>query len=99
MLGLPPDWRNNPKLRFYRPRGCAACDYIGYMGRTGLFELMLVDETVSDMILDRAMAYELRKYARHGQGMLTLREAGLMRCAQGITSPEEILQHTDAYDD
>jgi len=98
-LGLPPSWRSDPNLRFYRPRGCAACDYIGYMGRTGLFELMLVDETVSDMILDRAMAYELRKYARHGQGMLTLREAGLMRCAQGITSAEEVLQHTDAYDD
>jgi len=98
-LGLPPSWRNDPNLRLYRAKGCPACDYIGYMGRTGLFELMLVNETVSDMILDRAMAYELRRYARQRQGMLTLREAGLMRCAQGITSADEVLAHTDAYEE
>lgn len=97
-LGLPPNWRKDPKLRFFRPRGCPACDHIGYMGRIGLFEIMMVDEQVRDMILGRAMAFELRRYAR-SQGMVTLREEGLMKCVQGVTSTNEILLHTDRYDD
>ena len=56
-----------------------------------LFELMMVDETVMDMILARAMAYELREYARKKQGMRTLREEGLIKSVRGITSAEEIL--------
>jgi len=98
-LALPDEWHSDPGLKFYRPKGCPACDYIGYMGRTGLFELMLVDEEVKDMILGRAMAYELRRYARRAQGMRTLREEGIIKCAQGITSADEVLAHTDRFDD
>jgi type II secretory ATPase GspE/PulE/Tfp pilus assembly ATPase PilB-like protein len=98
-LGLPGSWRKDPKLGFFRPKGCPACDYIGYMGRVGLFELLLVDEHVCDMIQARAMAYEIRAYARKTKGMRTLREEGLVKCINGITSPEEILLHTDRYDD
>ncbi len=98
-LGLPETWRANPKLRFYHPKGCPGCDFKGYMGRTGLFELLVVDEKICELILDRAMSYEIRKYARKVQGMRTLREEGLIKCAQGITSVEEIIAHTDKYDD
>lgn len=97
-LGLPPSWRKDPNLEMFRPKGCAACDWVGYMGRTGLFELMQVDERVRDMILDRAMSWELREYARKKQGMRTLREEGIIKCVQGITSAEEIISHTDKYD-
>jgi type II secretory ATPase GspE/PulE/Tfp pilus assembly ATPase PilB-like protein len=69
------------------------------MGRTGLFELLVVDETVCDMILDRAMSYDIRRYARKHQGMLMLREEGIVKCQQGITSVEEIVAHTDLYED
>jgi type II secretory ATPase GspE/PulE/Tfp pilus assembly ATPase PilB-like protein len=61
--------------------------------------MMLVDETISEMILDRAMAYDLRRYARKKQGMRTLREEGIIKCVQGITSAEEVLAHTDKYED
>ena len=98
-LGLPQSWRREKNLRFFRPKGCPACDYIGYMGRTGLFEMLLMDEQVCDMILDRAMSYEIRKYARKYQGMRTLREEGIIKCYQGITSVDEVLAHTDKYDD
>ncbi|HNR35773.1 MAG TPA: ATPase, T2SS/T4P/T4SS family [Candidatus Hydrogenedentes bacterium] len=98
-LGLPEAWRKNPKLRFYRPKGCPGCDFKGYMGRTGLFEMLVVDERICEMILDRAMSYEIRKYARKYQGMRTLREEGIIKCVQGITSVEEVIAHTDAYDD
>ncbi|HOZ47598.1 MAG TPA: ATPase, T2SS/T4P/T4SS family [Candidatus Hydrogenedentes bacterium] len=97
-LGLPPSWRANKDLAFFRPRGCPACDFIGYMGRTGLFELMPVDATLCDMILKRRMAYELREYARKKLGMRTLREEGIIKCVQGITSAEEVIAHTDKYE-
>ncbi len=98
-LGLPRSYRENPKLKMFRPKGCPACDYVGYIGRSGLFELMLVDAQVADMILDRVMAHDLRRHARKHQGMRTLREEGIIKCVQGITSAAEIIAHTDKYDD
>ncbi|HDP34993.1 MAG TPA: pilus assembly protein PilB [Candidatus Hydrogenedentes bacterium] len=98
-LCVPPAWRKDPNFNLYRAKGCAACDYIGYSGRIGLYEMMQVDETVREMILNRAMAHELRRYARKKQGMLILREEGLLKCAQGITSPAEVIAKTDRYDD
>lgn len=99
LLGLPGSWRKDPNLRFWRPKGCPGCDFIGYMGRTGVFELLPVDEQVREMILARVMAHEIRKYARRALGMRTLREEGLIKCVQGITSAEEVLMHTDKYED
>ena len=99
LLGLPAHWRNDPNLRMFRSKGCPACDYVGYMGRTGLFEIMMVDEAICEMILDRAMSFDLRRYARKKQGMRTLREEGIVKCVQGITSPEEIVAHTDKFED
>ena len=98
-LGLPDSWRNDPNLKMFRPRGCAACDFIGYMGRTGLFEMMMADEAVRAMILQRCMSWDLRDYVRKKQGMRTLREEGIIKCVQGITSIEEVVMHTDKYDD
>ena len=99
LIGLPEAWRDRDKLHFFRPKGCPACDHIGYMGRTGLFELLVIDEDVCDMILGRAMSYEIRRYARKHQGMRMLREEGIIKCQQGVTSVEEILAHTDFYED
>ena len=98
-LGLPKNWQEDPKLQLFRPKGCPACDYIGYMGRTGLFEILQVDETVCEMILDRAMAYDIRRYARKKLGMRTLREEGIIKCVQGVTSAKEVIAHTDYYED
>ena len=98
-LGLPPAWSQDPGLKMFHPKGCAACDYVGYMGRIGLFEVLMVDERVRELIIERAMAHDIRRYARKDQGMLTLREAGLMKCVKGLTSAAEIIAHTDRYDD
>jgi len=98
-LGVPEAYRKDPKFAMYRPKGCAACDYVGYMGRLGLYEMMLVDDTVREMILERAMAHELRRHARKHQGMMILREEGLIKCIKGVTSPAEVIAKTDAYED
>ena len=83
----------------FRPKGCPACEHVGYMGRTGLYEMMMMDETVCEMILDRAMAFDLRRYARKKMGMRTLREEGIIKCIKGVTSVEEVLAHTDKFED
>jgi type IV pilus assembly protein PilB len=98
-FGIPMQWRGDPNLRLFRPKGCAACDYVGYMGRTGLYEFLQVDETIREMVLDRAMAFDIRRYARKNQGMLVLREEGIIRCVKGVTSAVEIMDHTDKYED
>ena len=96
-LGVPHKWRKDPNLRMFRPKGCPACDYNGYLGRTSLVEFLEVDEPVKDMILSQATSYELREYARKYQGMRTMREEGIIACARGKTSPEEVITHTDRY--
>ena len=98
-LGLPDAYRNNPNLRLYREKGCVACDHIGYQGRVGIYEFVTVDATICDMILERAMVIDLRRYARQQQKMLTLREEGILKCMQGITTASEIIAHTDLYED
>lgn len=97
-VGLPVQYRRDPNLHLFKKKGCAACDFVGYKGRTGLYEMMIVDEVVSDMILDRAMAFDLRRYARK-KGMRTLREEGIIKAVQGMTSVEEVLAHTDKFED
>jgi len=97
-LALPEAWRTDD-LMFCRPTGCPACDFKGYKGRVGLFEFLKMDDTMRDLINERAMSHEIRNHARFGLGMLTLREQGLIKCAQGITTSEQVLAHTDAYTD
>ncbi|MBP9004051.1 MAG: Flp pilus assembly complex ATPase component TadA [Candidatus Hydrogenedentes bacterium] len=98
-LGVPMAWRRDPNFMLFRPRGCAACDYVGYMGRIGLYEFLAVDEPIREMILERAMAFEIRRYARKHQGMRVLREEGIIKCVKGITSAQEVIDHTDLYED
>lgn len=98
-LGIPEAWRKDPNFVMYRSKGCAACDYIGYRGRTGIYELLRVDDALREMIIDRAMTHVMRKYARKKLGMRTLRESALLLAVQGITSVEEVFKHTELFVD
>lgn len=99
LLGVPAAWRKDPNFRLYRHKGCAACDYIGYRGRVGVFEILVVDEPIKELILQRAMSYDIRRYARKHQGMRTMREEALIKAAQGVTSADEVLAHTELFND
>lgn len=98
-LGVPKKWRKDTNFRMYKPKGCPACDFIGYKGRTGIYELLVVNDDIREMILSRAMTHEMRKFARRNLNMLTLREGALIEGARGITSPKEILTHTELFVD
>jgi type IV pilus assembly protein PilB len=78
---------------FYRGAGCEVCNNTGYKGRVGLFELMIMDNDLRDMVMRNASIDELRDMARD-HGMVTLRDAGLEFCFAGVTSAEEVIRET-----
>jgi type IV pilus assembly protein PilB len=79
-----------PPETLYRGRGCHQCRNIGYAGRMALYEVFWVDAQVRRMIIGGASGDEVRKYATDS-GMVGLRESGLRRVVQGLTTVEEIM--------
>lgn len=79
--------------KIHEVRGCAHCSYTGYWGRTGIFELLRVNEEIQRLILERRDANTIREIAR-SQGMRTLREDGWLKVKQGITTISEVLRVT-----
>ncbi|MFA6921365.1 MAG: type II secretion system ATPase GspE [Gallionella sp.] len=77
----------------YRPAGCAACNQTGYRGRSGIYELLTVDDGLRHLVHDRASEQDLRQYAMQ-HGMHSLRQDGMRLVASGITSLEELLRVT-----
>jgi general secretion pathway protein E len=77
----------------YAGRGCDYCKHTGYRGRTGIYELLLVDSTIRPLVMERAPAATIRSAACQ-QGMRTLREDGWTKVLQGITTVEEVLRVT-----
>lgn len=75
----------------YAPAGCPACGGSGYQGRTGVYELLRVDDRMRTLIHDRVAEGRLREHARAG-GMLGIRQDGLRWVAGGTTSLEEVLR-------
>ncbi|MFQ5744881.1 MAG: type IV-A pilus assembly ATPase PilB [Acidobacteriota bacterium] len=92
-IGFSPEDAEN--IIVYRPVGCPDCNGSGYKGRVGLFEVMPVTDTIREMILNRAPTSELRAQAR-AEGMITLRESGLAKIWQGVTTVDEVLRETVA---
>jgi type IV pilus assembly protein PilB len=79
--------------KFYRGKGCDKCNNTGYKGRLGLFELMIVNDDMRDLIMRNASTEDLREAARKA-GMVTLREAGMDGIFAGYTTAEEVIRET-----
>jgi type IV pilus assembly protein PilB len=79
--------------KFYRGKGCDACNRSGYRGRVGLFEMMNLNDNLRDMIMRNASTDEIRNAAR-GIGMVTLRDAGIQAMFEGTTTAEEVIRET-----
>jgi type IV pilus assembly protein PilB len=92
-IGFSPEDAEN--ITVYRPVGCSECNDSGYRGRVGLFEVMPISDGLREMILNRAPTSELRAQAR-AEGMITLRESGLAKIWQGMTTVDEVLRETVA---
>ena len=79
--------------KLYAAHGCDACKNSGYRGRTGIYELVTVDDPFRQLIHARAPEQALREYAL-SHGMRPLREDGMRWVAQGVVSLEEVLRVT-----
>jgi len=82
----------NPTV-VYKAQGCPACQRTGYQGRTGIYELMLVDDDVRQLILKNVDSSSIKNAAVH-RGMLTLMQHGAYKVARGITTAAEVLSVT-----
>ncbi len=78
---------------FFRGRGCITCNNTGYKGRTAIHEFMVANDEIRELINRGASAAELRTSAQR-HGMLTLRDAGLTKVYEGITTIEEVVRET-----
>jgi type IV pilus assembly protein PilB len=93
-LGIPLSEAEG--IKFYRGEGCSECNGSGYKGRTGLYELFILDEQIRELIVKRASSSVIRIAARE-KGMKTLREDGVLKVKEGITTAEEVLRETKEY--
>ena len=78
---------------FFRPIGCEKCMGTGYRGRTAVFEMLSMGDKIRELIDQRGSDQQLRQAARD-EGMISLREAGVMKAAAGVTSLEEVFRVT-----
>ena len=92
--GIPLGKIKNTK--FYKGSGCGQCNNSGYRGRVGIFELMILDEDLRSLILDRATVGQLRNQAIKN-GMRTLKQDALLKVCQGITTVEELVNISSNY--
>jgi type IV pilus assembly protein PilB len=73
-----------------------SCSETGYKGRVALYEVMVIKENIKEAVLQGASAMELRELGRKN-GMQTLREAGLQKMREGVTTVEEVLRVTTGH--
>ncbi|WP_214466747.1 GspE/PulE family protein [Microbacterium flavescens] len=88
-LGFPHDPRDVPQL--YRAVGCPACSSTGYRGRVALHEVMALSDEIESLVVTRSTGSDIRQVALQ-QGMISLREDGWSKVAQGLTTIEEVLR-------
>ena len=82
-----------PQVQLRKGRGCQNCNNTGYRGRVGLYEVMEISEEIRELILSGASSMELRRKAID-EGMITLRQSGLIKIKEGLTTVEEVVRET-----
>ena len=83
------------KMVFYERKGCDECKQTGYKGRTAIYEVLIVDSEIRNLILARKSADVIKKKAVE-RGMRTLKQDGWEKIKMGLTTPAEVLRVTEA---
>jgi len=90
-IGITPEMAAGKEI--FRGKGCPECLDTGYLGRSGIFELMLLDDSIKSLILQTSDANAIRRKAME-QGMVSLRQDGARKVLEGITTIEEVFRVT-----
>ncbi len=88
---LMPEDQIKGEIKLYRGRGCKECNNTGFLGRIGIFEVILVSSAISRLIMERATAEAIEQQARK-EGMITMKQDGYLKALKGITTIEEVLR-------
>jgi type IV pilus assembly protein PilB len=88
-LGFPYDPQHPPQI--FRAVGCVVCSHTGYRGRIALHEVMTLSERIEQLVVTRATGTEIRAQALE-EGMVSLRNDGFAKVAQGLTTIDEVLR-------
>lgn len=91
VLGNLFDEKKQKDLKLYFGRGCDECNKTGYLGRVGIFEVLVISEKVARLILARETSQEIEKQAVV-DGMITMKQDGFLKVLEGITTIEEVLR-------
>ena len=76
----------------FKGEGCTYCSHTGYLGRIGVFEILRVDEAMRKLFVSGAAAGEIKAIAQ-SHGMKTMRQDGMAKVREGITTPEEVVRN------
>ena len=79
------------QIEFFYGTGCKSCAYTGYLGRTGIFEILRVSEKIGMMVVNRASSGEIRAQA-FKEGMMSMGRDGMRKVKEGVTTPAEVLR-------
>ncbi len=89
----PADLQLGPDEKVYRAKGCRECRGTGFSGRQGIFELMLMDDDIRDLVLERSSTNKINRVATE-HGLVLLREDGWSKVRRGVTTIKEIVRAT-----
>lgn len=92
---LPADFEIKPGQQLYRGRGCRECRHIGYSGRLGIYELLVMNDEIRELVVQRSSSMVIQKAALRN-GLRLLREDGWNKVTVGVTTPEEVLRVSKA---
>jgi len=90
-LNIKDDSNSDSKIKLYRGTGCPSCKNTGYYGRTSIYELIVLDEEIRTLIISKTSSNVIKEVAIN-KGMKTLKDSGLEKALQGITTIEEVLR-------
>lgn len=85
---------NMKTIKIFKGRGCPACGNTGFKGRVGIYEVIEVNKAVQTLITDHAPASKIQEYMVEKEGMLLMRQDGLIKALRGITTVEEVVRAT-----
>ncbi len=85
--------KENGETHIFKSNGCEACDYTGYHGRTGIFEIFIMNQELRQLTLEKAAASTIRKAAIRA-GMRTMQEDGVEKIKKGLTTVDEVISVT-----
>ena len=81
------------EFEFKRGLGCKRCNHTGYYGRIGVFELLIVNDAVKEVILQKRPSHEIRQACMDSTGLISIREDGIVKAIRGLTTLSEVLRN------